>query len=91
MLKNCMEDIVEELLPLVINEREDICKCESCIKDMKAIALNHLPPRYAATSEGALYVKVDKSNLQSKVDVLREITKAVEIVCKNPKHRKNFI
>ena len=46
MLKNYMEDVVEHFLLDVLNEYDNICKCEQCINDIKAIALNNLKPLF---------------------------------------------
>lgn len=89
MLKNYMEDIVNRLLPKVIyeqNKQNNICSCDSCLLDIKAIALNNLEPRYTVSDKGQVFVKIDKSSLQSETDVIKEITKAIEIVSNNPRH-----
>lgn len=86
MFKNYMEDLVEEMLPVVLEEYKDICKCEKCTNDMKAIALNNLKPLYFSTEEGNLYLKTKKLNTQFRADVIRQLTKAVQIVSKNPSH-----
>ena len=86
MLKNHMEDVVEHVLPTIIHEYNDICKCDKCMDDIKAIALNNLKPAYIVTDKGNAYTKVNELISQFNVDVMNEITKAVEIVSKNSKH-----
>lgn len=88
MIKNCMEDIVDEFLPLVLEEYNDICKCNKCVDDIKALTLNNLKPFYVATEEGSLYVQSNKLNSQFKTDVIREITEAVEVVKNNIHHEE---
>ena len=43
-LVNVMESIVEEKLDTQLKE-ENCCKCERCLEDMKAMALNQLPSK----------------------------------------------
>lgn len=86
MIKNYMEHIVEETLPLVIDRYPDICKCEKCIDDIKALALNNLKPLYVVTEEGTIYSKLNELTLQFKTDIISQLTQAIEIVSENPKH-----
>lgn len=86
MVKNYMEIMVDNLLPTVIDKYIDICTCEKCIEDIKAIALNNLKPTYVVSEEGNVFVKTNELNIQFKADVLGALTKAIEIVSKNPKH-----
>ncbi len=85
-LKNCMESAVANLLDDAIKDM-DICKCERCRYDIQAIALNHLPPRYAVTEEGEVYARIDEFFIsQYRADIILEIIKAAEIVSRNPNH-----
>lgn len=86
MLKNYMEQIVDDIFPTVIDKYTDICKCEKCINDIKAITLNNLKPLYIVTEEGAIYSRMKELEQQFKTDVMSEIIKAIEIVSKKPKH-----
>lgn len=87
MLKNYMEDVVEYLLADVLNEYDAICKCQKCIDDIKAVALNNLKPLYFTSQKGEVYNKLNRMEMQFEADALRELTKAVELVSKQPKHR----
>ncbi|MBK1809655.1 late competence development ComFB family protein [Clostridium sp. YIM B02505] len=86
MIKNCMEDIVEDLLPVVLVNYKGGCTCSRCIDDVKAIALNNLKPLYAASENGRLYNKMNEMKTQFRIDVINELTKAMEKVCENPFH-----
>lgn len=88
MLKNYMEDTVDGFLPHMLNQYPDICKCELCIEDIKAIALNKLKPAYFVTHEGLLFSKIDEMTTQYKADLTSELTRAIDIVSKNPRHPK---
>jgi competence protein ComFB len=83
---NYMENAVDSLLKELLDKYDDICKCEICINDIKAIALNNLKPHYISTKKGDLYTKVDEMNLQFDVDIYKELICAIEIVRKNPRH-----
>ncbi len=45
MLKNYMEDVVDSFLPHMLKQYPEICRCELCVEDIKAIAnyLTQLP------------------------------------------------
>jgi len=83
---NYMEDVVFDLLQKLLSEREDICKCDRCKLDMVALVLNKVPPKYVVTQKGSVYTRLKELELQSRVDTLREFTKAIEIVKNKPNH-----
>ncbi len=88
MPKNYMEEVIENLLPIVLEKykTEHICTCEKCIEDIKAFALNQLDPIYVTTKKGNLYAKLNEVNTQFNADVINEIINAIEIVKNNPNH-----
>jgi competence protein ComFB len=85
-LQNYTEIMIDHLLGSVLSNYSDICKCEICLLDIKAIALNNLPPRYVVTEKGELYKKVEELDTQINADVIRVITKAIEQVKNNRRH-----
>ena len=85
-IQNYMEDVVHDELELLLAERDDLCKCNKCQMDMMVWALNRLPPKYVITDKGRLYTKLKEQEVQFKADVVKELTKAIEFVKKNPKH-----
>lgn len=86
MIKNYMEQIVEETLPTIIDNYTNICKCEKCLDDIRAMALNNLKPLYYVTEEGAVYSKLNELGQQFRTDIISELIKAIEVVSKKPKH-----
>lgn len=86
MPRNYMEKIVKETLMRILKEREDICKCEKCVSDMMAYALNRLPPKYMSTDRGYIFLKLKEIEVQFQVDVLEAVLEAIDVVSKNPKH-----
>jgi competence protein ComFB len=85
---NYMEDIVrDEIDKLLANANtKDICQCQKCRLDMAAWALNRLPPQYVVSDKGRIYTKLNEQNVQFHVDVIREVTRAILKVGKNPRH-----
>jgi competence protein ComFB len=81
-----MEDIVEDVLKEIIDEYDDICKCDKCFLDIKACALNHLPANYVVTARGNIYTKLKELNLQFRTDVVREVVNAIKKIKLNPRH-----
>ena len=83
---NYMEFIVTDELEKLLISIEDICKCQKCKLDIISCALNRLPPKYIVSEKGRIYTKLDEQNVQFRVDVIREITKAILYVSKKPQH-----
>ena len=85
-LKNCMEEVVQDKMDVVLDQYPDCCRCEQCKYDIAALALNQLPPRYVSTRKGDVFVRVNEMNTESEVKVIQAIANAIEIVEKNPHH-----
>lgn len=85
-LKNYMEEIVEIYIDNTIKKMK-ICNCEICRMDIIARTLNTLPPKYVVTTKGESYTKLNLLVQQFEVDIIAEITKAAQIVNKNPRHK----
>jgi competence protein ComFB len=80
-----MEQVVKERLNELIHNFEG-CKCEKCMEDMEAIALNAIPPKYVNSEKGALYGKVGMMDLHNHHNVDLEIIRAIDFVTKKPRH-----
>jgi len=83
---NYMEDAVEDELDQLLADIDDICKCQRCKMDIMVFALNRLPPKYVITDKGRLYTKLTEQEMQFRADVIKELTKAIMKVSKNPQH-----
>jgi competence protein ComFB len=81
-----MEDAVEDELDQLLADIDDICKCQRCKMDIMVFALNRLPPKYVITDKGRLYTKLTEQEMQFRADVIKELTKAIMKVSKNPQH-----
>jgi competence protein ComFB len=86
LIKNYMEEAVQNTMEEILARREDVCKCERCLMDIKALALNHLPPKYVVTRKGYVYTKVNELVNQFKADITVAVTKALQVVRDNPRH-----
>lgn len=87
MIKNYVEQFVEEILPDILKQYPDICRCEKCISDIKCITLNNLKPAYFESEMGGLYLKLNSLQRQYITDVIQEATKAIQVVSQNTHHR----
>ena len=85
-LKNFTEILVDETLEKLWSKMSDICKCERCRYDTKAIALNNLPPKYTVTKKGEIFLKVNNFRNQVQVDLIKEVINAIMIVKNNCSH-----
>ena len=86
MVKNYMEEVVDDLLPILLKGYENICTCEKCQDDIKAMALNELEPAYYVNRKGFLFTKIEETLVQSKADTVLELVVAINYVSKNPIH-----
>ncbi len=84
-LVNVMEKFVDEKLMQML-AGEKCCKCTRCIEDMKAIALNKLPAKYASSHNGELFTKLASSVRQSSVDINIAVANAIDCVMSHPSH-----
>lgn len=90
MLKNIMEDIVDDILNHIIQRKDlNICDCEQCILDIKTYVLNRIKPRYYDTSQGHVYSKTESLKNQLYVDIVEEIIHANNKISSNPRHSNN--
>ena len=85
VLKNFMEDLVEQNLDKIIKSSGG-CLCEKCRLDTMAIVLNKMPNKYAVTEKGEVYTKLSVLQQQFDVDVVSNIVQASMLVAKSPRH-----
>jgi competence protein ComFB len=88
LFKNYMEEAVDTTMQEILAHDENTCKCERCQMDIKALALNHLPPKYVVTDVGYVYTKVNELVSQFKADIAVAVTNAMKVVRKNPRHEE---
>jgi len=81
ILVNLAELAVKEKLNEALN-RFKCCECDRCIKDIMAIAVNALPPKYIVRSEQDIAIEL----LKYEGDVVGALVNAVIKVKNNPRH-----
>ncbi|MCL1904371.1 MAG: late competence development ComFB family protein [Oscillospiraceae bacterium] len=80
-----MERIVEAKIETYMPEYEG-CSCETCINDIKCLALNKLPSKYVNSQEGELFSRVDQVMFrQNCVDLDIAVVSAIEAVKSKPR------
>lgn len=85
IMKNYMKDCIEFYIDAVLDDVGS-CKCEICVTDITAIALNSLPAKYVVTEEGVQYNNLNKIMTEYKDEIVDAIIRAVGIVNKNAHH-----
>ncbi len=85
-LKNVMEEEVKRIVEEILKDRDDICTCERCKKDIAAIVLNNIKPKYVVTEKGEVYARINMLSYQYDADITMEVMKAIKIVGENPNH-----
>jgi competence protein ComFB len=87
LLKNEAEVLViREVENQLANEAEDMCRCNECVVDVAAMALNHVKPLYRFSLLGTLYASQAMTE-QLYADSIKEaVANAIKKVKKNPGH-----
>ena len=86
-LKNEAENLViTELGRQLDAYPEEICKCNDCVLDMAAMALNTVKPLYRVSLLGTLYTATAMDQKTYGTNVREAVFDAIEKVSKNPSH-----
>jgi competence protein ComFB len=87
LLVNEAEHLVfDELEKQLESDKNDkICKCQECILDMAAFALNNVKPAYRSSFTGVIYAQRLKDG-EYKKQLTLAVKKAIEKIRKNPAH-----
>ena len=88
LLVNIMKEIVINELDrqLKLPENIKVCRCQECVLDVTAIALNQVKPMYGSLNsfKGAMYK--DHISQKSEEDVIKAVKKAIYKVVNHPPH-----
>ena len=84
-LRNYTEEAVKTYIDRWFPET-DICQCDDCRLDVMAIMLNNLTPQYVVTEKGALFAQMGDFDPQKKVDLMSNMSHAVNMVRERPSH-----
>lgn len=85
-LQNETERIVLQYLEEAINADESVCRCEDCVLDMAAYALNHAPVSYRISLLGKLYAKAREVDQDYTKKIKKAVNNAVTKIKANPAH-----
>ena len=77
-MESCVLDKLDEVL-----ERFSCCRCDRCKKDIAAIALNKLPPKYMVLADGQPEPDIDP---QTNAQIVAAMIQAVIKVRAHPRH-----
>jgi len=87
LLKNEAEVLViREMEKQLQNKMLEMCKCNDCMVDVAAIALNSIKPLYRFSLLGALYTAQAMNEKAYGESVKQAVTEAIYKVRKNPSH-----
>ncbi|MCL2043025.1 MAG: late competence development ComFB family protein [Treponema sp.] len=87
MLKNVAEDLVIQELEQQLNALDtEICRCNECVVDMAAMALNSVTPLYRFSLMGQLYAAQAKYEQSYADSVQKAVEQAILKVSSNPGH-----
>ena len=87
ILKNESEKlVVQELEKQLKAQKGSICRCNTCVVDMAAMALNAVKPLYRVSLLGTQYASQAMSESNYAKSLKESVSKAIEKVRKNPAH-----
>lgn len=84
---NVMQVLVEEKAPKYA-KLSGICDCPRCMEDIKALALNHLPPKYVVMDQGDMIPKLTFYEGKYSSDITAQLLQACKIVGQTPHHNR---
>jgi competence protein ComFB len=86
-LKNEAEThIFDELALQLDNYPLNVCRCNDCVGDMAAVALNTVAPKYRWSLLGGLYTASAINDGAYRESIQDAVRNAIEIVRANPSH-----
>jgi competence protein ComFB len=86
-LKNEAENLViRDLGRQLETFPEPLCKCNECVLDMAAVALNAIKPLYRVSLLGGLYTANAMDEKTYASSIRQAVFRAIEKVRKNPSH-----
>ncbi len=86
------DSLVNEAERTVLNELEaqmavavDICRCQDCVLDMAAYALNNVKPTYRVSLMGSVYARA-VADVGYSGEISRAVGEAIKKIKANPSH-----
>lgn len=90
-VRNVMEALVEGVLDEELGRWPEVCACDRCRVDMKAFALNNLPPRYVVNEPGVVHAHLEALTAPFHGDVRYSVRSAVQMVSARPRHAQSRV
>ncbi len=84
-LVNEAERLVLDELEAQLAQANDLCKCQDCVLDMAAFALNNTRPAYRVSLMGSVYAR-SAAAAESAQELKRAVRDAIARVKANPSH-----
>lgn len=85
-LLNIMEVAVDDLI-LEYIEKFNVCSCDRCVQDVKALALSNLPPKYIVAEDSTIKPLTSFYESKYSFEIMTELTKACLQVIDYPRHQ----
>ena len=85
-LRNTVEETVLRETGKLLNNIEDICRCDRCFSDVCAIVLNDISPKYVTTVSGEVFGKASSLNMMGMSEITVKIMMAIRTVSGRPSH-----
>lgn len=90
MVINYVELCVKKFLDNVLvtdPNYSNVCRCEQCMDDIMAKALNNIKPFYITSKTGEVYAEYSSLELQNNAEIIKEVVQAIEFVSSHKRHK----
>ena len=81
----CVKKFLDNVLATDPNY-SNVCRCEQCIDDIMAKALNNIKPFYITTKTGEVYAEYSSLELQNNAEIIKEVIQAIDYVSTHKRH-----
>ncbi|NNM66387.1 MAG: late competence development ComFB family protein [Spirochaetales bacterium] len=87
LLVNESERLTIDELEKQLHDRPEVCRCEECVLDMVAFALNKVAPVYRVTLLGSIYAQAEDQLVVAEIQ--DAVAGAIQRVFENPAHARS--
>lgn len=87
LLVNEKERYVLNELEVQLKVRPAVCRCQDCVLDMAALALNHTKPIYRVTLLGSIYARAEDDEVHQ--EIVQAVQMAIDKIAANPSHARD--
>ncbi len=83
---NVMEDVIKDVITQYQDQLQLNCRCDKCLDDIQALALNEIKPRYITKKEYGPVVRAEhETDRQGATSILSTVVRAASIVSATPR------